>query len=223
MLQLSDYYKDGIGMEPDSIQAVFWLTKLGLNPIPDEQSGSGYDITKTAEKNKTRKYRIFATYTYSPTMPVGFTVGTYDKFGLYFSYKNDFQPVRSVYNCDNQLVFDIYTEDPPYSFNRKKWHSSMVTGGFLFPIMQKKLIFSVGGGYGFRDHYWEIVTDKQFYTGNQSEWVHNVAASYEGYTLEAGAIWSYKQLIVSGGVNTTGVNKRLFNDLDVYLGVGFSF
>jgi hypothetical protein len=220
MFLILTYFKESI-VKPDSIQADFWMNKLGLNTQPDSVNMQTVDIIKTPKKMKTRKYRFFLSYTYSPTMPVGFTVGTYNKFGLYFTYKNDLQPVNSVYDCDNEKVFGIDIENPPYRFSKEKWHSCLITGGFLIPLMEKKLLLSAGGGYGFRDYYREITTTAKqpFYaTGKPTAWVHNTEASYEGFTLEVGGLWSYKHLIVTGGVNTT-----LFNDLDAYIGVGFSF
>jgi hypothetical protein len=154
-------------------------------------------------------------------MPFGFTAGIYfDKIGGYVSGRTNFQSVNATYECNNTKVPVIDIENPLYEFNREKWCSQMITGGLLFPVMKNRLLFSIGGGYGKRDYYREIIsaTSQNFSTGNNSEWCYNTEASYKGLTLEAGGMFVWKKLTALGGVNSTR-----FKDLDVYIGLGLSF
>jgi hypothetical protein len=94
----------------------------------------------------------------------------------------------------------------------------MLTGGLYYPLINKKLYLSLGGGYGKRNYYREMITDQSFPSGSQSEWCHNTEASYKGVVVEVGGLYKWNRLILTGGVNSTA-----FKDLDMYLSVGISF
>jgi len=229
MRLFSDFYKYGIGTPKDSILYNYWynewwnLFKTTLDIAPEKLNPSEDSSTiKVSRKSLlSNRFCSFLTYTYSPTMPFGFTAGVYfDKIGGYVSYRNDFKSVDAAFECNNTLVPSIEIENPPYEFTREEWHSRMITGGLLFPIITNRLFISAGGGYGKRDYFREIetTTDQPFSTGNKSEWCYNTEASYEGLTLEVGGMFVWKKLIVLGGVNSTR-----FKDLDIYIGLGLTF
>jgi len=229
MRLFSDFYKYGIGTPKDSVLYNYWynewwnvfkttldITPAKLNPPEDSTT------EKVPERTiHLRRFYPFLTYTYSPTMPFGLTGGVYfDKIGGYVSYRTDFKSINAAYECNNTSVPAIDIGNPPYAFNREKWCSRMITGGLLYPLIKNRLFISVGGGYGKRNYYREIVSanDQNFSTGNKSEWCRNTEASYEGLTLEAGGMFIWKKLVVLGGVNSTRVK-----DLDVYIGLGLTF
>jgi hypothetical protein len=230
MRLFSEFYKYGIGTPKDSVLQNHWYmewwnrykTTLDIVPENSEQSvDSSVTVKKIHRKSLlSNKFYSFLTYTYSPTMPFGFTVGAYDKFGGYVSARTDFKQVRAPFECDNTHVSAIGIENPVYVFNREQWHSQMITGGLLYSVLKKRLLVSIGGGYGERNYYREIVsqTNQPFSTGNKSEWCYNTQASYKGLTLEAGGMFVWKKLVVIGGVNSTQ-----FKDLDVYFGLGVTF
>jgi hypothetical protein len=226
MLLISDYYNNGIGIPQDSVEGTFWYREYGtamgfsqVNSILD--SLEIFPIKEPPIPRKSllsNKFYSFVTYTYSPTMPVGFTLGFYNKFGVYFSYKSSTEKVNYAYECNNTEVPAIGIENPPYSFDREKWKGRMISGGIIFPVIDRKLFLTVGGGFGKRDYYREIVTSQSFPSGSKSEWCYNTEASYKGVVIEAGGVFKWKYLIVSGGFNSTALK-----DLDGYLGLGFSF
>ena len=221
MRMLGDFYNNGIGTEKDSTTANNWLVKWGkATGIPVAPITDNSDETKTPRKSLlSNRFCSFLTYTYSPTMPLGFTAGIYfDKIGGYVGFRTDLKSINAEYECNNTSVSGIEIENPLYEFNRERWQSRMITGGLLYPVIKNRLFVSAGGGYGERNYYREIITNEIFQTGNKSEWCLNTEASYKGLTLEVGGMYIWKKLVVTGGVNSTR-----FKDLDVYFGLGLTF
>ena len=224
----SDFYKFGIGTPQDSALSKYWYGEWvnSMRVMIDDVPENVYSRTDSSANMSSRKSLLsnhfcsFLTYTWSLTMPYGFTAGIYfDRVGVYVSCRADFQSINPAYECDNTKVPVIGIEDPPYEFSRERWHSQMITGGILYPFVKNRLFFSVGGGYGKREYYREIKTTAgQFSTGNKSEWCYNPEASYEGLTLEVGGMFVWKKLTLLSGVNSTRLK-----DSDVYIGLGISF
>ena len=225
MFLLRDFYGEGIAIEKDSIKASYWIREYGISqgiPVGDQDTSGELSLTKLPRKSLlSNRFSSFLTYTYSPTMTYGFTAGIcFDKIGGYVSGRNNFQSVDAAYECNNTRVPVIEIENPPYEFNRESWHSQMITGGLLYPVVKNRLFLSVGGGYGKRDYYREIrvAGNNNFSTGNTSEWCYNMEASYKGLTLEAGGMFIWKKLVALAGINSTQ-----FKDLDMYIGLGLTF
>lgn len=227
MLLYSDFYRFGIGTPQDSTLYNYWYVEWWNSfktTLPEDiySHDDNSVVTKTPRKSLlSNRFYSFLTYTYSPTMPYGFTAGIYfDKIGVYVSGRTDSKSVEAAFECNNTKVPSIGTENPRYEFDRENWHSQMITGGLLFPIIKNRLFLSFGGGYGERKYYREIrsIDDQNFSTGNKREWCFNTEASYKGLTLEAGGMFIWKKLTVVGGVNST-----LFKDFDVYTGLGIIF
>jgi len=124
---------------------------------------------------------------------------------------------KYAYICDNTQVAGIPIEDPKYSFDGKRWNSEMITGGLIYQFTTNALL-TVGGGYAKRDYLREIVTDEVFNTGNNREWCLNKEASYNGVTIEIGGAFKYKYFTLLAGVNSCK-----FKDLDIYIGIAYSF
>jgi len=221
---LRDFYNEGIGTETDSVQAAHWHKEYGKikGYLPENFPNTTDNPPKAKRRSLiSNSFSSFLTYTYSPTMPLGFTAGIYfDKIGGYVSGRTSYVSYNALYECTNLKVPAIGIENPPYEFNRGGWYSRMITGGVLYPLVKNRLFVSAGGGYGKRDYYREIIstTNQNFDTRNKSEWCYNTEASYKGLTLEAGGMFIWKKLVVMCGVNSTQ-----FKDLDVYIGLGINF
>jgi hypothetical protein len=225
MLLFSEFYKYGIGTEPDSLLADYWrkeyMISMGfsVNSVPDSIPLRVDSFPKMPRKSLfSNRFYSFLTYTYSPTMPFGLTLGFYDKLGFYLSCRTDAVKVNAAFESNNTRVPNIEIENPPYWFEGEQWHSQMLTGALLYPVIKNKLFFSIGGGYGKRVYYREIRTDKVFSTGSKNEWCYNTEASYKGSVVEVGGMFVWKKLLILGGVNSIQ-----FKDLDVYVGLGLSF
>jgi len=228
MRLFSDFYKYGIGTQQNDSLSDYWYNEWRnaslstLNVTPEKLNPAADSVTvKTPRKSLfSNRFYSFITYTWSPTMPFGFTVGIYDKPGVYVSFRTSAQSVRAAFECNNKEVTApaIEPDNPTYEFNRERWHSQMITGGLMHSVYKKKLFVSVGGGYGKRDYYREITTSGTFPSGSQSEWCRNTEASYKGLTLEAGGMFVWKKITLVCGVNSTQ-----FKDLDCYIGLGLTF
>jgi len=225
MLLFSDFYKFGIGTPKDSVLYNYWYgewaksMRVRIDNAPAHEDSSEIKISRKSLLSN--HFFSFLIYTYSPTMPYGLTGGIrFDKIGFYVSGKTDFKSIDAAYECNNTKVPAIEVVNPLYEFNRESWHSRMITGGLLYPIVKNRLFVSAGGGYGKREYYREIITtgSDKFPTGNSSEWCLNTEASYEGLVLEIGGMYILKKIIVAGGINSTQ-----FKDFDVYVGLGLSF
>jgi len=237
MLLISEYYKRGIGIEIDSVRAEYWLNEYGRSiglpvrtlPIDtvriiDSLNVNPIVIPKAPRKSilSDRFYSFFA-YTYSLFEPVGATIGFYDKFGFYLSYRTDLNSGDYIYTCNNKEVPDIGVENPRYEFARERWKCDMVMGGVFIPLYDRKFFLSVGGGYAERNYFREIVSvsesNQPFDRNRQtSAWCLNTEASYKGWVAEIGGMWKWKRLIIFGGVNSTKLR-----DLDAFLSLGYSF
>lgn len=231
MSLLIDYFNKGIGIEKDSIKAEQWRKEAAsiIAPLVTENENSDDTLKLISVTNTNRipklsffdKYNLFLAYTFSPTMPVGVTAGCFGKFGIMFSFKSSYEKrFKSQYDCNNEVILNINTNDYAYSFTQEeKWHSTMFTAQVLFPVITKKLYISAGGGYGKRDLY-NKANLFTLQTGEDSgnTWCYNTQKSYKGMAPEAGILYKYKHLIIMGGVNSVS-----FKDLDGYIGVGYSF
>ena len=227
---LSEYYKYGIGVETDSIQSEVWYKEYLASQSPqietEDDSIQTPDSTtlfspKIPKKSiLSDKFYSFASYTYSPTMPFGITIGGFSKYGLYFSYKTS-ESRNYDFECNNMEVIhtDLITDVKPlYQFDREDWTAEMITGGILFPLQKEKFYLSLGGGYAKRNYFRSIVSEDIIIEGRNSAWCYNTEASYQSAVVEVGGLFKWKKLILTGGVNSTG-----FKDLDGYIGLGISF
>ncbi|MDR1368965.1 MAG: hypothetical protein LBJ72_02390 [Dysgonamonadaceae bacterium] len=234
MSLLADYLYEGIGGERDSVRADSLKREAVAimgSPVIPERGGSAIDspvypiMTRNTDTipplRFSKKYTLFFTYTFSPTMPVGANVGIFDKFGIMAGFKTSVQKrPNSQYDCNNSIIPNIDTEMYSYDFTRDdKWHSTMFTAQVLCPVITGKLFFSAGGGYGNRSLYNKVnLLDKKTGTQASTVWCHNTQGSYRGIAVEAGVLYKHKHLIVMGGVNSVS-----FKDFDGYVGVGYSF
>jgi hypothetical protein len=235
MLLISDYFKMGIGTEIDSVKAEYWLKEygksLGLSVntpvidtvrIIDSQAINPVTIPQPPRKSiLSNRFYSFLAYTYSRFEPVGGTIGFFDKFGFYLSYRTDLNKGDYIYTCSNTKVPEIGIENPPYEFTREKWKCDMATGGIFIPVYHRKIFLSVGGGYAERLYFREIesLSGEPFEkNGQKSAWCYNTEASYKGWAAEIGGLWKWKRLIIFGGINSAKLR-----DLDGFLSIGYSF
>ena len=229
MRMLSEYYREGVGIEENIELANYWHAEFGAsygftsveNDVQDLETEKTVLISKKKKKSiLSDKFYSFVAYTHSPTMPFSATIGGFSKFGFYVSYKTS-EPRNHDFECNNTEVIntDLITDlRPLYRFEQEKWTGKMITGGILLPLKREKFYFSLGGGYAERNYFRQIVSDETIIDSRNSAWCHNTEASYQSIVIEAGGLFKWRKLILTGGVNSTG-----FKDLDVYIGLGITF
>ncbi|GHT55031.1 hypothetical protein FACS189451_01840 [Bacteroidia bacterium] len=236
MLLISEYFKSGIGTGIDSVKGEYWLKEYGksLGLSVDVPAIDTVRITEPVVLNPpvnpvkipkksilSNRFYSFLAYTYSRFEPVGGTIGFFDKFGFYLSYRTDLNRDDYDYSCNNTDVPEIGIENPRYEFAGERWKCSMVTGGVFIPVYDRKFFVSVGGGRAERLYFREIVSvsGQPFgKNGRESAWCYNTEATYKGWTAELGGMWKWKRLIVFGGLNSTKLR-----DWDGFLSIGYGF
>jgi hypothetical protein len=233
MRLISDYYQLGIGTRIDSVRAEYWMREyvksLGVSIVPvdtiriiDSLNINPVVISRGPKKSiLSNRFYSFAAYTYSRFEPAGATLGFFNKFGFYLSYRTNMDKGDYVYTCNNVIVPAVGTENPPYEFARERWKNEMVMGGLFIPVRDRKLFLSVGGGRSERLYFREAISlsGQPFErNGKTNAWCYNTEATYKGWSAEIGGMWKWKKFIVLGGVNSTK-----FRDLDGFLSLGYSF
>ncbi len=237
MLLLADYYNKGIGGAKDSITADYWkkeaATIIGLPVISENEPYTTDSIPKItpdsiiisrppAFMRFIDRNNIFLAYTYSPTMPVGITIGGYKKFGIALSYRTSYTFQDYSYHIDNEGKIPGISEGNTYELvaDDEKWQSWMVTGSFFIPVITKNFFLSAGSGYARRNFYCHAVSNpqKNIFNGKDNAWCYNTQASYEGIVMEAGVLFRYKSMIFSANANSLE-----FRDLDGNLSIGIVF
>jgi hypothetical protein len=236
MLLISDYLRRGIGVAIDTVKAEYWLKEYGkslgltvetphidtvVRIIEPPAVNRGTTSKMPRKSLLSNRFHSFLAYAYSRFEPAGITLGFYDKFGFYLSYRTDLNKKDYVYTCNNMNVPEIGIENPPYEFAREKWTCNTISGGVFIPVYDNKIFVSLGGGYASRQYFREIVSlsDKVFEkNGETNAWCYNTEASYKGWNVELGGMMKWKKLIILGGVNSTK-----FRDLDGFLGIGYLF
>ncbi len=235
MLLLSDYYKHGIGTEKDSVTADFWLKKhvSSLGYVTDNNNTVSDPETSTAHQSQSiepvlvpekNRFRFLLLYSYSPTMPFGITMGTYRKYGIYFSARTNFSFRNNDYDCNDTKVLN-YNKKQHYAYlnNKKEWNNYAFSLGTIIPVFSDCFSATFGIGYGKRKllcqlYEYEYTVDYTKDPPSQISWCYNQDSSYKGILLEIGGMYRYKKIIVNGGIYSIAMK-----DLDMYAGIGYLF
>ncbi len=147
-----------------------------------------------------------AAYSLAPQASFGLTVGSVKKLGWYASLSSNFKFVKADYECDYEgNISGLLSE---YSYSGQKSTSRLgATAGMVIRIYDPLYAY-VGGGYGFRNVFWQL--------GNGS-WAKCTDDSYQGIALDAGLMLHFKGFGFSLGVQTIGVKY-----LEAKIGVGYT-
>lgn len=239
MILLSECYKKGIGSNEDSIKSDYWNRKAFglptqisiidpsvLDSIKELNINSFTKEDTTSKPTKTpsvKKIDYFASYTFSPTMPIGIMLGGISRtspLGFYINAKANLKSQSTSYEIDNEGDMINYTIEGTYynySDNYKRGNL-MFTAGPLIRIYDK-IYGSIGAGYGKRDLFLQA-NEFNDSTGEliNKYWCKSTDGSYSGLAIEIGGIYKYNHFIFSAGCNTIK-----FKDLDMYVGIGYSF
>ena len=151
--------------------------------------------------NKKEKLPIFLGYHFSPSAPIGFSVGYCKKIGVYA--KGGFSPLA----FDQINIKEVYstllltTEQSRNTSSNGKYRTFFQIGGMYRPI-ERFAIFA-SAGYGTFADVCEY--DRHYFAPK----VH------DGLECEAGAMFKYKNLGVSLGYVRHIGKKNLFQDVSV--------
>ena len=147
-----------------------------------------------------------AAYSLAPQASFGLTVGSVKKLGWYASLGSNFKFGKADYECD--FEGNIIGLSSEYSYSGQKSTSRFgATAGMVFRIYDPLYAY-VGGGYGFRNVFWQL---------ENGSWAKCTDDSYQGIAIDAGLMLHFKGFGFSLGVQTIGVKY-----LEAKIGVGYT-
>ena len=181
----------------------------------NDNKKSSNDNRKSSAETTSSKFFAMANLAYSnaPQYSIGLTVGSVKKFGWYVSLNSDissmannFKYSNADYECDYLGTINELTAEYSYSGNKRTSRLG-ATAGMVFKISDPVYAYA-GGGYGFRNVFWELENGK---------WAKCIEDSYKGITLDAGLMMDTRNCAISLGVQTIGVKY-----IEAKIGVGFT-
>ena len=147
-----------------------------------------------------------AAYSFVPQASFGLTVGSVKKLGWYASLGSNFKFVKADYECDYEGKISGLSSE--YSYSGQKRTSRLgATAGMLFRIYDPLYAY-VGGGYGFRNVFWQL---------ENGSWAKCTDDSYQGIAIDAGLMLHFNGFGFSLGMQTIGVKY-----LEAKIGVGYT-
>lgn len=163
-------------------------------PTPQKTVGSAFFVMANAA------------YSLAPQASFGLTVGSVKKVGWYASLGSNFKFVKADFECDYEgNVSGLSSE---YSYSGEKRTSRLgATAGMVFRIYDPLYAY-VGGGYGFRNVFWQL---------ENGSWAKCTDDSYQGIAIDAGLMLHFKGFGFSLGVQTIGVKY-----LEAKIGIGYT-
>ena len=147
-----------------------------------------------------------AAYSLAPQASFGLTVGSVKKLGWYASLGSNFKFGKADYECDYEGNISGLSSE--YSYSGQKRTSRLgATTGMVFRIYDPLYAY-VGGGYGFRNVFWQL---------ENGSWAKCTDDSYQGIAIDAGLMLHFKGFGFSLGVQTIGVKY-----MEAKIGVGYT-
>lgn len=147
-----------------------------------------------------------AAYSLAPQASFGLTVGSVKKLGWYASLGSNFKFGKADYECDYEGNISGLSSE--YSYSGQKHTSRLgATAGMVFRIYDPLYAY-VGGGYGFRNVFWQL---------ENGSWAKCTDDSYQGIAIDAGLMLHFKVFGFSLGMQTIGVKY-----LEAKIGIGYT-
>jgi opacity protein-like surface antigen len=163
-------------------------------PTPQKTVGSAFFVMANAA------------YSLAPQASFGLTVGSVKKLGWYASLGSNFKFVKAEYECDYEGNISGLSSE--YSYSGQKHTSRLgATAGMVFRIYDPLYAY-VGGGYGFRNVFWQL---------ENGSWAKCTDDSYQGIAIDAGLMLHFKGFGFSLGMQTMGVKY-----LEAKIGIGYT-
>lgn len=192
------------------------VVSVTLKPIPKEPKVK-QPITQTVQpkieqptppKTVGSAFFVMANVAYSiaPQTSFGLTVGSVKKVGWYASLSSDFRFKNADYECDYSGAIDGSSFE--YSYSGEKTTSRFGATAGLVVRLSDPLYAYVGGGYGFRNVFWELENGK---------WAKCTDDSYRGVSMDAGLMLHFGGFGLSLGVQTIGINY-----MEAKIGLGYT-
>jgi hypothetical protein len=189
-----------------------------LKEVPFTKQDLVFDVRGELLEQKIEK-SFFISYVGNTTTYLGLRVGSIGKIGWYIEGRMNLQGFeKSSYDYENGLVKD-YDKPGYYEFNGNNGYSALFAGGGVTYQAARDLFIFAGAGYGKENYLYEIddfSNDNEAKTG--TTFVKNPDYSNEGVEADAGIIYRFGKLLLTGGAATIN-----FNTINWTAGIGYSF
>jgi hypothetical protein len=188
-----------------------------LKEVPFTKQDLVFDVRGELVEEKIEK-SLFVSYVGNTTTYMGLRVGMIGKIGWYIEGRMNLQGFeKSNYDYDNGLVKD-YDKPGYYEFNGNNGYSALFAGGGITYQAARDLFIYAGAGYGKENYLYEI---DNFSYENDAKTGTSYAKdpdSNEGVEVDAGIIYRFNKILLTGGVATIN-----FNTINWTAGIGYSF
>jgi hypothetical protein len=176
-----------------------------------------FDVRGGLVEQKIEK-SLFVSYVGNSTTYLGLRVGSIGKIGWYIEGRMNLLGFEtSNYDYENGLVKD-YNKPGYYEFNGNNGYSALFAGGGVTYQAARDLFIFVGAGYGKENYLYEI--DDFSYENDAKTGTSYIKDpdSNEGVEVDAGIIYRFRKLLLTGGAATIN-----FNTMNWTAGIGYSF
>ena len=169
--------------------------------------------------DKQVKKSYFVQYLGNLTTPIGLRFGTLGKTGLFIEGRvSPSFSQQSSYTYTGDMI-DDFNKPGYYQFSGKTSKPAMsALGGITFQPAWNTFLYA-GAGYGTQKVMAEV-DEFQYATNTKTatNWAENSVNNYSGFELEAGVIFRFGNIVLSGGA--TALNFKVFN---FTAGIGVAF
>ena len=187
-----------------------------LKEVPFTQQDLVFDVRGELIEEKIEK-SFFVSYTGNTTTYLGLRIGMIGKIGWYAEGRMNLQGFsKSSYDYENGLVKN-YDKPGYYQFNGNNGYSALFAGGGATYQAAKNLFINAGAGYG-KENYLYGIDDYSYENEAKTgtAFVKDPDYSNEGVEADAGIMYRFHKLIITGGAATIN-----FKTINWTAGIGF--
>jgi hypothetical protein len=193
---------------------IFWDA---LKEVPFTKQDLVFDVRGELIEEKIEK-SLFVSYVGNTTTYMGLRVGMIGKIGWYIEGRMNLQGFeKSNYDYENGSVKD-YDKPGYYEFNGNNEYSALFAGGGVTYQAARDLFIYAGAGYGKENYLYEIDNFSYENDGKTGTSYAKDPDSNEGVEVDAGIIYRFRKLLLTGGAATIN-----FNTINWTAGIGYSF
>lgn len=189
-----------------------------LKELPFTKGDLVFDIRGELVEEKIKR-SIFISYVGNTQTYLGIRAGMIGKIGWYVEGRMNFAAFENdSYEYEDGLVKD-YDRPGYYEFNGDNFYSALFVGGGVTYQAARNLFLYAGAGYG-KENYLYGIDHYNYETESNtgSSYVLDPDYSNEGIEADAGIIYRFNKVIVSGGATTIN-----FKTINWTAGIGICF
>jgi hypothetical protein len=188
-----------------------------LKEVPFTKQDLVFDVRGELVEEKIEK-SLFVSYVGNATTYLGLRVGSIGKIGWYIEGRMNLAGFeKSNYEYENGMVKD-YDKPGYYEFTGNNGYSALFAGGGITYQGARDLFIYAGAGYGKENYLYEIDNFSYENDAKTSTSFVKDPDSNEGAEVDAGIIYRFRKLLLTGGAATIN-----FNTINWTAGIGICF